>query len=169
MAAASNPVRIAGTLFVAILVLIAALVFAGIYFALPSDHVAALLSIGVVSLVFALVADPGPVGDPKPRHAARARLGVRGARLRGTLRDHPRPGFSVTTEIIALILVLLALAVMVAGVWWMGRSQSADAPRMEARRDWDSRPPQSALSYSTAQGTPGVSPPTSAAPGGERR
>jgi len=169
MAAASNPVRIAGTLFVAILVLIAALVFAGIYFALPSDHVAALLSIGVVSLVFALVAylARSVTRNPAtPRALAWGFAGLGFAVLFGTILV---AGFSVTTEIIALILVLLALAVMVAGVWWMGRSQSADAPRMEARRDWDSRPPQSALSYSTAQGTPGVSPPTSAAPGGERR
>jgi MFS family permease len=169
MAAPPNTVRIAGTLFVAILVVIAALIFLGIYVALPNDHPSALLAIGVVALAFALVAylTRSLTRNPEtPRALSWGFAGLGFALLFGTILFG---GYNTSTQILYLILVLIALAVTVAGVWWMGRVQSADQPRAQARQEWAARPPPSALSYSTAQGTPGVPPPAPAAPEEGRR
>jgi FlaA1/EpsC-like NDP-sugar epimerase len=169
MAAPTNPVRIAGTLFVAILVVIAALICLGIYLALPSDHVSALLAIGVVALVFALVAYLARSLTRYPETPRALSWGFAGFGFAVLFLTVLLGGFSSVDTVVYLILILVALAVMVGGVWWMGRSQAADRPREEARREWDSRPPESALSYSTAQGTPGVSPPAPASSEGDRR
>ncbi len=160
-------------------VLIAALIFFGIYLVLPdAHHFWALIAIGIVSLVFALFSY---VARALSRQAGIQQgmawgFGVFGLAvmfLSVLAFPYLYPNSSPLTqvgEIVALILLLLVVVVVVAGAWWRGRGERSDTQRAEARAAWDSRPPPSAFSYATARVPGGEAPPADSAspppPGG---
>ena len=143
-----------------ILAAVAALIFVLLYVTLPgNDHVGALLAIGVVALIFGLVAYLGRSISSAPGTAQAWALGFAGlgfGLLFLTLGLAPSSTIPFTNRIIGIVLVLVVLAVVVAGLGWGWRARASDANRSAERTAWAARTPVNALDYPSA----GVSSPT---------
>lgn len=150
--------------------LVAALIFFGIYLVLPGqDHFWALITIGIVSLFFGLFSY---IARSLSRQAGVQQGFAWGFAVFGlavmflSVVAFPvlYPNSSPLTqlgEVVALILLLLVVIVIVVATRWRSRGEHADERRQEARAAWESRPPPSAFSYSTAR-VPGEAPPADA-------
>lgn len=140
--------------FALILGVVAALLFLVLYVALPgNDHVGALLLIGVVALVFALVAYLGQAFSGAPAAARSISWGFAGlgfGLLFLTLGLAPASTIPFVNRVVGLIVVLLVLAVAVAGAAWRARSRASDAQRATEHAAWASRAPVNALDYASA-------------------
>lgn len=147
-----------GALFGGLLLAIAALLFIGIYYALPqADHFFALITIGFLSLVFALGGYLGQAltRDPTPtRLATYGFLGMGFAVLLLTIILAPGNPLTVLLQIVGLVLVLLLLAGVAAFAWWRAGTLGREARRVERRQEWASAPAPSAFSYAAAQKAP---------------
>lgn len=161
----STGARISGLLLAAVLGVVALLLFVLVYVSLPSnDHVGGYLAMGVLALLLALA---GYFVSPFSTDARSLRLAAGGlgavgfALLIGALLFAPSPDISFLGRIVGLIVVLLVLAIALAGTAWRFRGAAAEAVRAEGRAAWASRPPMNALDYPAAQ-TPGGPPSPSA-------
>lgn len=149
----------------------AALLFYGIYLALPSNqHFGALLLIGSLALVFAVVSYlvESLSRDPTAqRSLAWAFMAMGFATLFFSVGLGNYYGVeTVGNMLLGLIVLILLLVVAVAGIAWRMRSVAAEAPREVARAAWRAEAPVSALSYTTANSpSVPVTPPTPSAPG----
>jgi len=158
--------RISGVLLAAALGGVAALVLLLVYLLNAGNPTNALLADGVIALVFALVAYFARAITREPRAAQGASWGFAGlgfGLLFLTLLLSP--SVSTLGRIVGLVLVLLALAVVLAGFGWRARGDALDRTRSVERASWDSRPPANALDYATATVPPA---PPSTAPGEHR-
>jgi hypothetical protein len=150
-----------------ILVIAAGILFWGIYVLDASDqHFGALIWIGSLSLVFAIVAY---LTQSLSRNPAAQRsigvgfLGMGFTTLFLSIGLGPTYGVeSFGSMIIGLIALLIILVVVVAGVAWRGRLAEAAKPMEAARATWRAEAPVSALSYASAN-SPNV-PATAPAP-----
>jgi hypothetical protein len=146
--------------------LVAALIFFGIFLVLPGEnHFWALIAIGIVSLFFGLFsylarALSRQAGIQQGFAWGFAAFGLAVMFLSVLAFPVLYPGNAPLTpvgQVVALILLVFVVILIVAGSWWRGRGEHADARRQEARAAWESRPPPSAFSYATAQ-SPGEAP-----------
>ncbi|HXQ93629.1 MAG TPA: hypothetical protein VN864_00445 [Thermoplasmata archaeon] len=138
-----------------IFVVVAALLFLAIYLALPGNqHFYALVTIGILALVFALGAYLAQAILPDPLVARSLSWGFAGLGfflLLGTLVTNPASTLGALSQIFALIVVLLFLAAALAGAYWRSWTVASTKARVEQRAVFQSQPPRSALDYSTAQ------------------
>jgi uncharacterized membrane protein len=153
-------------LLVALLLVIAALLFTGVYFAFPQPqgtHFNGLLTIGVLALFFALgsyFAESVSAQPTAQRALAWGFLAMGFSTL--ILTDALGADGSITyaTRFWGLILILVLLVGVVIFATWRGRSVRADVQRAAEHAAWQARPAPSAFLYSTAR-PPTVSPPPS--------
>ena len=150
----------------------AALLFFVIYIAFPaSQHFGALLIIGSLALIFAVVSYLAESFSRDPtaqRSLAWAFMAMGFATLFFSVGLGNYYGVeSMTSMLVGLIVLVLLLIVAVAGIAWRFRAAAADAPREAARAAWRSETPVSALSYATANAptVPSTPPPTTPAGG----
>ncbi len=153
------PMRIAASVLLVVLAVIAVLIFVGIYLIFPQDqHFNALILIGVLALVFALVAYllESLSRDPIFQRAlAWGFMGMGFAVLLLTLVFAPDPDGDVTflTRLGGVVGVLIVLAITIVGILWRGRERASEGARRKKREAWEAQTPASAFSYSTI-GTP---------------
>jgi hypothetical protein len=143
----------------AIILLIAGLVFLGIYWA-DGDHFGALQWIGSVSLFFAVVCylAQSLSSDPSVQRAIGwGFLAMGFTLLFGT--DLLNPSISSGGRLVGAILLLVLLAVAIGGVVWRMRTADSDRTRQRLRDDWAGRPAPNAFDYATV--TPAAMPPAS--------
>jgi hypothetical protein len=173
MASVSTPVsRIAAPVVAAILLVAAIVVFVGTYFLLPQNgHYLALVTIGLLSLVFAAVsylAQSLSRANPFPQRTLAWGFYAFGFALLLVTFAIPAPAYNLALvwQITGLVLTLIALAGSIAGIAWRSRTLAAEAPRAAARAEWRGRPPTSAFDYATAHSSdsPTTSPPPSPPP-----
>ncbi len=160
MSAPSSPARPAAALWSAailsaLLVIAAALLFAAIYIAIPAQtHFWALLVIGILSLFFALASYLAEALSRNPlaqRSFAWGFFGMGFAVLFGTIILGQTYGvLTLVGELIALVVIVLALVVAVAFIGWRSRTQAATQERLRKREAWQASNPSSALDYSAA-------------------
>ncbi len=159
--AAPDPYRL---LIGVILVVVAALIMVLVYTTVSGPyHVAALLWIGVIALLFALVAYIARSLRASFTTASLWSWGFAAfgfAVLFGTLGVNPHGTLSSADQILGLILTLVTLAIVVAGTGWQARAKAATAQRETERTAWASKPAVSALDYPAAAGP--TSPPAPA-------
>lgn len=145
---------IGALLLTAILVIAAALIFTAIYFVLPENgHFNGLLVIGILSLVFALLAYLSQAVSTDAlvqRSLAWGFLGLGFTTLFLTIGLATNPEWSPMARLVALIVLLVLLAIAVAGILWRTRSVAMEEKRVEARQTWARTPPLSAFQYSSA-------------------
>jgi hypothetical protein len=165
----SPPARVAGWgawLLAAIFLVIAALVFAALYYALPaSNHWWALLGIGIVALIFAGASYLAEAASRDPtiqRSLAWGFFGMGFAVLLLTLAvGHMYSVLSIVDELIGLVLVLIALFASVGLMMWRVRAVARTQAREAPREAWRKEPTPSALTYAAANSpaVPAVTPP----------
>jgi hypothetical protein len=146
--------------------LVAALLFYGIYLAVPQNHeFTALIYIGVLALLFAIACYllESASRDPSAqRSLAWAFLAMGFATLFLTVGLGPTYNVeSFGDFLLGLILLVILLAVTIALIAWRLRAVQQTAHQEVARAAWRHEAPVSAFSYSTAN-APSV--PTSAPP-----
>ena len=144
-----------GALFVGAFAIIAAVLFAAIYLALPeSSHFYSLVGIGILALVFALGAYLAQALTPDPAIARALSWGFAGlgfALLIGTLLLNPGAVLSTVGQLLLLVMVGLILLGTLAGAAWRFRTVATETARQERRVGWQTNPPPSALDYKAAQ------------------
>ncbi|MCI4325623.1 MAG: hypothetical protein L3K00_07070 [Thermoplasmata archaeon] len=166
MSAASspNPPRSAalGGAIVAVLAIVGALLFLAIYLVLPGNgHFYALVTIGILSLVFALGSylAQGIAPDPMmPRALAWGFAGLGYALLVGSVLVNPTSVLTFIAQIVVLIVILLFLVVTLVGAYWRYRTVAVEQVRLERREGWRASSPPSALDYTAAQHERDVTP-----------
>ncbi len=170
--APTGATRVAGWgawILAALFLVIAALVFAALYFAFPgSGHWDALVGIGVVALLFSLgsyLAEAASRAPTIQRSLAWGFFGMGFAVLLLTFAIAPTYGtLSTVPALLSLVVVLAALFISVGLMMWKVRASARTAAREAPREAWRREPVPSALTYSTATSpsVPAVTPP----PGG---
>jgi hypothetical protein len=140
---------------VAIFVVVAALLFLAVFLVLPGNqHFYALITIGILSLVFALGAYLAQAAVPDGLIARSLSWGFAGLGfflLLGTVVTNPASTLGVLGQILAIVIVLLFLAAALAGAYWRSWTVASTKARVEQRAVFQSQPPRSALDYSAAQ------------------
>ena len=151
-----------GVLFGIVMLAVAALLFVGIYVALPqNDHFFGLVTIGILSLVFAVASYFGSALSREPGMARLATYGFLGmgfAVLLLTISLAPGNPLTLVAQLIGLVFVLLALAAVIGFAWWRAGTQGREAQRVQRRQEWAASPPPSAFDYAAAQKAPTVTP-----------
>lgn len=170
MASVSTPVaRVAAPAVAAILLIASVVLFVGVYFLLPlNGHFLGLVTIGILSLVFAAVAylaqSLSPANPAPQRTLAWAYYAFGFALLLVTFAlPASAYNLALTWQITGLVLTLVALAGSIAGIAWRSRTLASEPPREAARAEWRGRAPVSAFDYTTARApdAPATSPPPS--------
>jgi peptidoglycan/LPS O-acetylase OafA/YrhL len=168
-ASARSPVL--GFAIVGVFALVAALLFAAIFLSLPGNqHFYALVTIGILSLVFALGAYLSQALAPDPTMPRALSWGFAGlgfALLVGTILTNPANTLNFIAQLVTLIVVLLFVAVTLLGAYWRSRTVESARARLEQRDAWRSQTPRSALDYSAAQHEREVTQNPPAAPKGQ--
>ncbi|HZY71237.1 MAG TPA: hypothetical protein VFF67_09720 [Thermoplasmata archaeon] len=148
----------AGPVAAVIFVVVAAIVFTIIYVVLPFDsHFFALLAIGVIAIVFGLVAYflQALSADASVQRAVSWGFGAMGFATLFLAVLLP-PTNSVLTFLGNLVLLLVFLVLLVgwlAGIGWRSRVRAGVVARQARRAEWDGRPAPNAFSYHTAGGS----------------
>ncbi len=162
----SPPAAWGAWVLAALFLVIAALVFAALYYALPaSHHYDALLAIGVIALFFSLGSYLAEAASREPtiqRSLAWGFFGMGFAVLIATVALGPSYGTLTTVwTLVGLVIVLAALFVSVGLIMWRVRSVARTAAREAPREAWRREPTPSAFSYATATSpsVPAVTPP----------
>jgi hypothetical protein len=157
---------VSAALLTALFLIVAGLLFYGIYLALPQNHeFGALLLIGVLSLVFAIgcyLLESVSRDPTAQRSLAWAFLAMGYATLFLSVGLGPTYGVeSFGNFLVGMILLVIFLAVTIALITWRIRAVQTTAHREVARGAWRSEAPVSALSYSTANSpsVPATAPP----------
>jgi uncharacterized membrane protein len=153
----------------ALFLIIAALVFAGLYYSLanPDNHWYGLLAIGIVALFFSLGSYLAESASREPtiqRSLAWGFFGMGFAVLLFTVGLGTMYGVTdLVGVLIGLIVVVVALFVSVGLMMWRIRSVARTRAREPPREAWRQEPTPSALSYATATSpsVPAVTPPPS--------
>jgi thiol:disulfide interchange protein len=157
MSTSSAPPRSAllGGAIVGVLAIVGALLFAAIYLVLPQNgHFYALVTIGILSLVFALASYLAQAVAPDPlmpRALAWGFAGLGYALLLGSVLLNPTSVLNFITQIVLLIVILLFVLVTLIGGYWRYRTVAVDQVRIARRDGWKASSPPSALDYQAAQ------------------
>jgi hypothetical protein len=159
MSAGSNPTpprsAALGGAIVAVLAIVGALLFSAIFLVLPGNgHFYALITIGILSLVFALgsyLAQAIAPDPTMPRALAWGFAGLGYALLLGSVLVNPTTVLNFLAQIVILIVVLLFLVVTLVGAYWRYRTVAVEHVRLERREGWTQSTPPSALDYAAAQ------------------
>jgi MFS family permease len=165
--AAPTGSKVAAWVVAAILLVVGILLFYGIYLVV-SSHFYALLTIGILAVVFALVAYLSESISRQPsvqRAAAWGFYGLGFAVLLLTIGLNPGSTLSTGWQITGLIIVLVLLAASIAGVGWRFRAVASEQGRQIEHGNWQARTPPSAFSY-TAGGPTNPPVATTPPPGG---
>jgi hypothetical protein len=156
--------RISGTVFTAIMLIVAAVLFYLVYLLeAPTSPFWALLAIGALALVFALVAYLLEAAIAQPmlgRFISWAFLGMGFTVLFVTITLYPDATVSTTQRVYLVLGALALLAIAVLGFYWRSGVLPAEAARTVERQSWQARPTVSAFDHSTAN-APAVPPPSS--------
>jgi hypothetical protein len=166
--------KISGVLLVVVLAVIVAILLSLVYVLNPADsHVPALLEMGILSLVFALLAYFARAFTHQPRFPQSISWGFTGlgfGLLLLTLGLAPSGTIEGLQRIGGFLLVLIALAVVLGFAVWGARGAASEAQRGAERARWASQPAPNALDYPAAAppATP-PAPPAPAPPGGNPR
>jgi len=139
----------------ALFLIIAGLIFAALYFALPAfNHWWALLAIGIVAVFFSLGSYLAEAASREPtiqRSLAWGFFGMGFAVLLLTIGLGQSYGvLGLVTVLVGLAVTLAALFITVGLIMWRVRSVAATAAREAPRQAWRNEPTPSAFSYSTA-------------------
>ncbi|MCI4365774.1 MAG: hypothetical protein L3K10_06940 [Thermoplasmata archaeon] len=154
---AAPPARqgISAAVLTAIFLVVAGLLFYGIYLALPQNHeFGALLLIGSLSLVFAIgcyLLESVSRDPTAQRSLAWAFLAMGFATL--FLAVGLGPTYNVESaggQLVGLILLAVFLGITVALISWRLRAVQASVHQEAARQSWRNETPVSAFSYSSA-------------------
>ena len=145
---------------------VAAILFAAIYLSLPGQqHFWALITIGILAIVFALGSYLMESLSREPtaqRSLAWGFFGMGFAVLLLSVGLAPTYGLmTVSLALFDLVVVLVVLIVAVALIAWRGRAVRATENQQVSRGTWRNEPAPSAFSYATAN-APSV--PTTAPP-----
>jgi hypothetical protein len=162
-------------LLTVIFLVIAALVFYGVYIGLPANsHFGALLLIGVLALIIALLCYVAESfsRDPSAQRSLAWAFGAMGfATLFLTVGLGPTYNVeSMTGQLVGLIVLAILLGITIALVGWRMRAVEQTVHQEAARASWRKETPASAFSYTTANApampttapppsTPGQNPP----------
>jgi hypothetical protein len=163
MASNGARVRISAAVLTLILLVIAGLLFLGIFLALPAEqHFSALLFIGGLSLLFALLSyfAQGFAREPVvQRSLTWGFLGMGFATLFLTVSFAQNPEVAFFPwRFGGLILLMILLAGVIGFAAWRARTLGEEHSRLRSRQSWDSRPAPSAFDYPAAKGAPVSSP-----------
>lgn len=170
MASVSTPVsRIAAPIVAGILFVAALVLMVGIYIVLPQNgHFSGLVTIGVLSLVFAAIsylAQSLSAANPAPQRTLAWAFYAFGFALLLVTFAFPISAYALAPagQVTGLVLTLVALAGSIAGIAWRSRTLAAESPLAAARVQWQDRPPVSAFNYGTARSAdaPATAPPPS--------
>ena len=151
----------------ALFLVIAALLFAAIFYTLPStnNHFTALIAIGIVALFFSLGSYLAEAASREPtiqRALAWGFFGMGFAVLIVSVALGPTYGaLSTVGSLVGLVVTLAALFIAVGLMMWRIRAVARTAAREAPREAWRQEPTPSALTYSTATSAsvPVVTPP----------
>jgi MFS family permease len=150
----------------ALFLIIAALIFAAIYYTLTGwNHYFALVAIGIVSLFFALGCYLAEAASRQPtirRALAWGYFGMGFAVLIITVALGPTYGvLSMVAALVGLAITIAVLFIAVGLMMWRTRAVARTAAREAPREAWRNEPTPSALSYSAANSpsVPVVTPP----------
>ncbi|HEV2428968.1 MAG TPA: hypothetical protein VGV64_03860 [Thermoplasmata archaeon] len=163
--------RLAAGAAALVLLVVLGLVLTLIYLTVPGDdHVTALLSMGVISLVFGLVAYFAQALGQSVHALRMLTMGFGGLGF-GLLiltilfaPSSPDETIDPIARIVGLVVVFLVLAGVLAGAAWSARGRAHDAVREARRAEWTSKPAPNALDYPTAR-SPNAPPPSAPAQG----
>ncbi len=147
--------RWSGAVLTALFLVLAVLIFAALYFALPAQsHFYALIAIGIVSLLFALGSYLAEAASKQPtaqRSLAWGFFGMGFAVLLLTVGLSTTYGIlGITAALVGLILIVVVLFVTVLLIAWRGRAVRATENQQVARAAWRAESAPSAFSYATA-------------------
>lgn len=161
-----------GWLITGLFLIIAGLLFYAIYLLLPASmHFWALITIGILAIVFALgsyLMESVSRDPTAQRSLAWGFFGMGFAVLILTLGLGPSYGvLSTIAMLLGLVVVLIVLVIAVALIAWRGRAVRATQNQQVPRAAWRNEPTPSAFSYAAANApsVPAVAPPPSP-PGG---
>jgi MFS family permease len=153
-------------LITALFLVVAVLVFAGIYLSVTADHgFWALIAIGVLSLIFsggAYLMESVSRQPTAQRSLAWGFFGMGFAVLLLTIGLGPTYGVLSTMGMIwGLVVVLVVLIIVVALIAWRVRAVRATQNLEVSRTAWRREPPTSAFSYAAANSpsVPATAPP----------
>jgi hypothetical protein len=169
----SSAGSMSGPLIAVLFVIVAALIFAGVFLLLPGpEHFTALLVIGFLAVLFGAIsylAESISKG-PSIQRAASWGFGAFGFAILfltvGALPFFYSGLISTLDQIALLIVIILMLIVPVAFFGWRARGQAQDSRREEARHEWAQSTPPSAFSYAAARDPAAPSPPSDSPPRG---
>ena len=168
MSPALKPVRDrwSGLVLTVIFLVLAVVLFTAIYLSLPGQqHYWALITIGILSLVFALGSYLLESLSREPmaqRSLAWGFFGMGFAVLFLTVGLAPTYGLvSTVLALYTIVFLLVVLIVTVALIAWRGRAVRATENQQVARAAWRNEPAPSAFSYGTANSpsVPATAPP----------
>ncbi|MCI4349606.1 MAG: hypothetical protein L3J93_05260 [Thermoplasmata archaeon] len=146
--------KVSGALLVVVLAVIVAILMSLVYVLNPSDqHVPALLEMGILSLVFALLAYFGRAFTHQPRFPQAISWGFTGlgfGLLLLTLGLAPSGTIEGLQRVGGFLVVLIALAVVLLFAVWGARGAASEASRGAERARWASQPAPNALNYAAA-------------------
>jgi len=155
----------------ALFLIVAALIFAALYFAYPvSNHWWALIGIGIIALFFSLGSYLAEAASREPtiqRALAWGFFGMGFAVLIITIAIGPMYGVLTTVGmLVGLAVTVAAVFIAVGLMMWRVRGVARTAAREAPREAWRQEPTPSALSYSTATSpsVPAVTPPPAQTP-----
>jgi hypothetical protein len=154
--------RLSGAVALVIMAALAAITFIVLWLVFPNNgHYTALIAIGALALVYALITYPlqAFTSDPTPVRAAGWGLfGMGGAVLLLTILLDAPAGSSIVSQLVGTFLVLIVLLIGFVGAAWRGRARAADTSRQKSQESWRQKPVTSAFSYSSAN-PPAIAPP----------
>jgi MFS family permease len=152
---------------------LAVLLFALIYLIFPANqHYGALLTIGVLSIVFALASYLAESLSREPSAQRSLAWGFFGMGFTvlylsvGLAVFYSVSGVSVLGAFIGIIVITVFLVIAVVGIIWRIRAVRATQNQMVSRASWQREPAPSAFSYGAANSpsVPTVAPPPSTPP-----
>lgn len=160
MAATPSGPRAAGVasaLITTILLVAAAILFIGIFLVFPgSGHAFALLLIGILGVIFAVIAylleSVSREKEPTYQRATAWAFYAFGfAVVLLTLGLNPTGYLTTLYQVLGLVITLVLLAGSIALISWRYRTVEEVPPEEKQRAQWRATPPTSALDYGTAK------------------
>ncbi|MCI4350847.1 MAG: hypothetical protein L3K15_04980 [Thermoplasmata archaeon] len=150
--------RIAPAIAAGLFALVALLLFAGIYVALPqTNHFYALTTIGVIALLLAVIGylTEALAANPGLQRAFAWGFSTMGFAVLFAAYLLPlNPGMTGASAVVPIGLLIVLLIGWMAGIAWRSRTRHATDVRSAQRNAWASKPAVSAFAYG-AGGTSG--------------
>ncbi|MHB8351290.1 MAG: hypothetical protein ACYDFT_01130 [Thermoplasmata archaeon] len=160
--------QISGTVFIGVMLAIAAVLFYLAWFLESAQPFVALVAIGALALLFGLVAYLLQAFVQRPMIGRAVSWGFLGMGFvilfaTATLYDDSSIKF-IPTRLALLLATLVALAVTVLGLYWRSGQIPAETERLAERKEWQTRPTVSAFDYVAARPPEAAAPPAAVPP-----